>query len=514
MKRKYSLILPVMLLVGCASNTTSTATTTEESSIQFGEKITISGNGLSVKDNTVTISRPGTYVVSGESDEGKIVVDSQVSGDVNIILRNVNLSSSSGPVITVSEADTTYLYIEENTESTLSSTGSDSDEETATILSHDDLYILGSGTLNLTAEEDAIHANDSLYIEESKLNIQSGDEGIQCNDYISLDSTTITITTKDGAQTSSSTFPSDMDFSDDEYNAKGIKCDGDIEVVDSSITVNSEDDALHSNSNITITNSTLNLKSSDDGIHADESLTINSGNITVEQSYEGLEAKEITINDGEISITSSDDGINTADGSYTGNDMQSDGSVLTIHGGTIIINAEGDGVDMNGDGLMDGGTLTVYGPSSGADGALDYNGTFTVNGGTILAGGSSEMAVMPSSDSSVNCMMLDASGTVTVKDSEGNVVFTYASDKQYQNLVIASDQLETNQTYTIENGTETTEVTISSNQTNLSSKSNNPMSGGDKQGGPGGQGGGNMPQGPGNNEQMNPNQPQSGEKEA
>ncbi len=482
MNKKKGIVFCTMLLLGCSSTTSSNTTNTEESTIVFGEETTISGNGLSLKDNIVTISKPGTYIVSGSSDEGKIVVDSQVSGDVKIILENVELSSSSGPVITVTEADKTYLILEDGTESTLSSTGSDSDEETATILSHDDLYIEGNGTLNITSEEDAIHANDSLYIQESTLLIQSGDEGIQCNDYISLDSTNITITTKDGAQTSTA-FQMNM-TEDDEYNAKGIKCDGDIEVVDSTINVNSEDDALHSNSNITITNSTLDLKSSDDGVHADGTLTINSGTITVEQSYEGLEAQTITINDGNISITSSDDGINTADSSYTGNDMQSDGSQLNIHGGTIVVNAEGDGVDMNGDGLMDGGTLTIYGPTSGADSALDYNGTFTVNGGTIVAGGSSEMAVMPSSESSINCLMLDASGTVNVLDQEGNVLLTYTSDKQYQNLVICSELLETNQTYTIENGTVTSEVTITSNQTNLSTKSNSPMGDGGMQGGP------------------------------
>ncbi len=482
MNKKIGIVFCTMLLLGCSSTTSSNTTNTEESTIVFGEETTISGNGLSLKDNIVTISKPGTYIVSGSSDEGKIVVDSQVSGDVKIILENVELSSSSGPVITVTEADKTYLILEDGTESTLSSTGSDSDEETATILSHDDLYIEGNGTLNITSEEDAIHANDSLYIQESTLLIQSGDEGIQCNDYISLDSTNITITTKDGAQTSTA-FQMNM-TEDDKYNAKGIKCDGDIEAVDSTVNVNSEDDALHSNSNITITNSTLDLKSSDDGVHADGTLTINSGTITVEQSYEGLEAQTITINDGNISITSSDDGINTADSSYTGNDMQSDGSQLNIHGGTIVVNAEGDGVDMNGDGLMDGGTLTIFGPTSGADGALDYNGTFTVNGGTIIAGGSSEMAVMPSSESSINCLMLDASETVNVLDQEGNVLLTYTSDKQYQNLVICSELLETNQTYIIEKGTEKSEVTITSNQTNLSTKSNSPMGDGGMQGGP------------------------------
>lgn len=182
-------------------------------------------------------------------------------------------------------------------------------------------------------------------------------------------------------------------------------------------------------------------------------------------SYEGLEAKELIINDGNISITSSNDGINTIDSSFTGNNMKSDESMLTINGGNIIVNAQGDGIDMNGNGEMNDGSLTIYGPTSGGDGAIDYAGIFNVNGGTLLAGGSSMMALLPSGTSKVSSLMIDASNDTQIQDEEGNVVFTYSSEKSYENLVVASNKLETGKTYTIiQGGIEVSTVTITSLQ--------------------------------------------------
>ena len=228
----------------------------------------------------------------------------------------------------------------------------------------------------------------------------------------------------------------------------------DIHIVSGTITVNSADDAIHSNGNVTIEDGTISLQASDDGIHAEDTLTINNGTIDISMSYEGLEAKNIVINDGVISIVSSDDGINSTDASYTGNDMQSDSSLLTINGGKITIDATGDGE-------MNGGTLSIYGPENGGNGAIDYAGTFNVNGGTLLASGASNMAQMPSSSSAINAVMLSVSGKVSALDSAGNTIVSFASNKSYDNLVIASEDFKTNETYTIcVDGEATSTVTI------------------------------------------------------
>lgn len=520
MKKACILCCACLLLAGCtkaetASSTNETAAvntsydTSDASAITFNEdSAEISGNGLSTTSDTVTISQPGTYVVTGTSSVYTIDVNVNSDGDVKIILQDVSLTSDSGPVITVSEASQTYIITE--SDSSLTSSGEDSEGETAVIMSHDDLIISGSGVLTLNGEEDGIKANDTCVIDEADLNITVTDDGINVNDALEITDSSVTVTSNggytNGEKTNMTGFEGEMpsgnpmggsfmdesneESEDDDTKAKGIKSDGTITISSSMINVDASDDALHSNDSITIESGTLSLSSGDDGIHADNTLTINDGVITISNSYEGLEAKYITINNGTIDITSSDDGINSADGDYTGNEMSADESYLTINGGTITISAEGDGIDMNGSGEMNGGTVTIYGPSNGANGALDFAGTFNVNGGTLLAGGAAGMQQSPSESSTIYSIVTDASGSIEVKDSDGNTIASYTSDKSYQNLVISSESFKEGETYTIyEDGSEVQSVTISSIITDVSTNS------GMNQGGGMGQPGGNPPDG-------------------
>jgi hypothetical protein len=159
----------------------------------------------------------------------------------------------------------------------------------------------------------------------------------------------------------------------------------------------------------------------DDGMHADAALTINGGAVTIPTSYEGLESAVITINAGDINVTSSDDGINVAGGTDGSGGMAGPGRggrgqggpgaqssetftytgsyYLYINGGTITVNAGGDGLDANGAIEMTGGLVVVNGPTEQMNGALDYDGTFNISGGTLIAVGSAGMAQAPSAGS-------------------------------------------------------------------------------------------------------------------
>lgn len=267
---------------------------------------------------------------------------------------------------------------------------------------------------------------------------------------------------------------SESDTSDsDSASTKGIKADGRLYINGGTFTINSADDSVHSNSAVTINDGTYTLTTGDDGVHSGEAVEINGGTITISESYEGLEGLTVTINDGDIDITSSDDGINAAGGTEEmgfggmGNDSTEDTSTdemwMEINGGYIHVLAGGDGIDSNGDITVNGGEVYIDGPSDNGNSAIDYGDRSAcyVNGGTVVAIGSSGMAedISDDSDQQVMLVKLDSqkeAGEVTLTDSDGNEIITYTALKAYDCVIISTKDLEAGQTYTLTtSGTQT-----------------------------------------------------------
>ena len=267
---------------------------------------------------------------------------------------------------------------------------------------------------------------------------------------------------------------SERDTSDsDSASTKGIKADGRLYINGGTFTINSADDSVHSNSAVTINDGTYTLTTGDDGVHSGEAVEINGGTITKSESNEGLHGLTVTINDGDIDITSSDDGINAAGGTEEmgfggmGNDSTEDTSTdemwMEINGGYIHVLAGGDGIDSNGDITVNGGEVYIDGPSDNGNSAIDYGDRSAcyINGGTVVAIGSSGMAedISDDSDQQVMLVKLDSqkeAGEVTLTDSDGNEIITYTALKSYDCVIISTKDLEAGQTYTLTtSGTQT-----------------------------------------------------------
>ena len=260
-------------------------------------------------------------------------------------------------------------------------------------------------------------------------------------------------------------------------SAKGLKAGGDIKISNATITADTSDDSIHSNSNVTIESGTFNLKSGDDGIHADTSTVINNGNIVIEKSYEGIEGSNVTINGGTIELTASDDGINSAGGSDSSsmggrmgqNSFTENSDIyIKITGGKVTVDASGDGLDSNSNLIIEGGEIYVNGPTNDGDGALDYDGTATISGGTFVAVGSSGMA-QGFSDSSTQCSILynlssshSAGEKITLADSSGNEIISYTSTKQFSSVVISSAKITKSGAYKLTVGSESYDIEMSS----------------------------------------------------
>lgn len=215
------------------------------------------------------------------------------------------------------------------------------------------------------------------------------------------------------------------------------------------VKINSSDDAIHTNSgNVLIKGGTLDLTTLDDGIHADELVKIDGGEITVNGSYEGIEGAYVEIGGGTIHITASDDGINAA------SDDESVNEHIIISGGTITVDASGDGLDSNGTIYVTGGTLIVYGPTTGADTGLDADGGILIDGGNVFVASSKEMIEIPASNSKSNVLVygvntVQAGSEIILTNADGGEMVRITLKKQAQAIILSTPELATNGTYSL-----------------------------------------------------------------
>ena len=232
----------------------------------------------------------------------------------------------------------------------------------------------------------------------------------------------------------------------------------------------------------------MNVSAGDDGIHADRELIIDGGDVHINRAYEGLEAQVVTINNGDISLTTNDDGINAGGGADQSsqnrpgaNPLSADENcILNINGGNLYINSAGDGVDSNGWLYFNGGTTLVDGPTNNGNGALDSGMGIIMNGGEVLAVGSSGMAETLGNTSSINNISIyldtaqSANATLTITDSEDNIIVEHTSAKQFSHIAYGSPALQFGQTYTLYLDNEKiAEFTISNITTIVGEKQNN-----------------------------------------
>lgn len=455
---------------------------------------------LDNESGTVEITAYGVYILTGTL-EGNINVNTDEN--VKIILKNASITSDNGPAIYIENAKNVYLEVEDTNEITDSSSYSNYNEGVdSTIYSHDDLILFGTGSLTVNtnyadgissaddlkflsgsytidSKDDAIKGKDSVVIKEGTYVINSQGDAIKATEvedttkgYILIEGGTFTINSVlDGLQAETKILINGGTFdittgggssvASTIESAKAIKATSNIVISDGTFKINSSDDALHSNDSISIKGGTYTISSGDDGIHADTALVIDDGTIDIKKSYEGLEASNITINKGNISVVASDDGINVAGGADSSSTSGRPGEnnftttsncTLTISGGYVYVNSVGDGLDSNGAIVMNGGTVIVDGPTDNGNGSLDYDSSFTMNGGFLVAAGSSGMAQNISSGTSYGVMINFSSQMAanTIINIDG--IITYSPAKSFSSIVIVSPDFKKDSSYTVSYG--------------------------------------------------------------
>ena len=432
----------------------------------------ISGSGAKAEDNTITISEEGTYILTGSLLSGQIIVDAADDAKIQMVLNDADITNETSAAIYVKNADKVFITTASGSENSLSVTGEfvaiDDNNIDGAIFAKSDLTLNGAGSLTIVSKYG---------------------HGIVSKDDLAVTSGTYVITAA----------------------KQGLSGKDSVRIADGTFTIEAGTDGIHSENEddttlgfVYISGGTITIAAGDDGIHAEPYVSILGGTISISESYEGIEGLAIDISGGDISVVSSDDGLNAAGGKDQSGGMggggmgATDGAYIDISGGTLSIDASGDGIDSNGDLTVSGGMTTVSGPTDSGNGTIDYAGTASVTGGTLLGAGSSGMAEGFGENSTQGSILYNLTSTqqagtkVSLKDADGNVIAEFTPVKQFQSVNISVPALVSGSTYTLVVGSEEYSVELSSIAYSNGGGMTDKMGGG---GQGGGMGGGQQPQG-------------------
>ena len=291
----------------------------------------------------ITITAAGVYVLTGSARDVTVYVEAGKEDKVQLVLDGLTLTNGDSPAIYVKSAD--KVFVTTSADSSLSVTGSfQADGDTkldGVIFSKSDLTLNGTAALTISSTKNGVVGKDDLKITGGTYTISAKSKAIEANDSIRV-------------------------------------ADGALNLTAGTDGLHAENDDDTSKGYVYIGGGAISINAGDDGIHATTVVQVDDGTIAI-IAAEGIEATYVQLNGGTVSVSAKDDGINAAQKSASYR------ATVEINGGdiTVVMGAgDTDGVDSNGDIIVNGGTIDLTGNST-----FDYDGSAQYNGGTIIANG-------------------------------------------------------------------------------------------------------------------------------
>ena len=356
------------------------------------------------------------------------------------IADNTTASSASSDTGSESSSSASPDADSENNSST-----SDADSTSTKGIKSDGALYVNGGTFTINSADDSFHSNSDATINDGTYTISSGDDGIHADSALLVNGGTITVT--------------------ESYEGlEGL--------------------------NITINDGKIDITASDDGMNAAGGNDASGFGGRGGDGFKGMQAPDAAQKSDDTSDNTSD---NTQKPNDTSDTAQTTGNItvaaqksdntsvasqdtdtasddemcMVINGGYVHVLAGGDGLDSNGDLTINGGEVYVDGPSDNGNSAIDYGekSSFYINGGTVVAVGSSGMAEDVSSDSKQQAafVKLDSqadAGDVILKDADGNEIISYTVQKKYDCVIISTADLQAGQTYILSASGNESEVSL------------------------------------------------------
>lgn len=355
-KMAITFLLTAGLLSGCAvpaagqvASAVQTVSTTAASAVNYeGAKITFtnsaitadSNDGLEIDGTNLTVTKSGTYLLSGKCANGSVKVKKGTTG-VTLVLQGLSLTCEDTAPLVCGKSTEVTIVARANTENTLADTENNNEE------------------------------NGNTQAENAVIKCKDGSQVILCG----TGSLTIQANAKNGIHSGATT---------QEEGEAGLT------IRELTLNIGAANDAVNAEAALNVESGNLSISAGDDALHCDNTLSIGADNtqgptIAISDCNEGLEGAAVNVFSGEVNIVSTDDCINAANPDLSGFDYQ-----LNISGGSITAYTHtGDGFDSNGDITISGGTVAVWSANTADNSPLDADGTVTISGGTVLAAGGS-----------------------------------------------------------------------------------------------------------------------------
>lgn len=475
------LIIPTY---GCAASDADSDAWKQNTGTINLSSLTCSGNGISVDGKKINITSGGDFEVSGTLDGGMIYINSEEK--VKLRLSGASITSTDGPAIYFDNAKKALITITENTENYLTDSATYSMEDAdATLFSNDDLEIKGSGKLTVSGVfQHGIAGDDDVVIENGDITINSVEHCIKANDLLSVSGGNITCVSETG---------------------KGMKAELDLVVDNGDINITSkESEGIESKGTLTINGGNISINAKDDGINtgnadSEENMTaqkdrvagsdgeMSRGERVPMPKVEMTHGERVPMPDGEMprgeripmpngemprgETPPMPDGTGDAEnpapetrknirGGFGGfgrmDEETAKAHALTINGGNIYMNINGDGIDSNGYLTINGGTIVIDGPTNAGNGPIDSDGAMTIKGGNIIMASSQGMIQLPQGDDNLNFMRVsfaeikDANTKIAVKEKQsGEIIAEHSPAVSYHSFIIANEGLKSDAEYEI-----------------------------------------------------------------
>ena len=472
---------------------------------------TVTGQGASFSAQTLTITQGGTYVLTGSGKNIKLVVEAADTDQVHLVFQNLTLEGE-GTLLQVNKAQEVVISLTEGSQNALTESQTSDDEEVkATIHSQVPLTLNGTGNLTLTAlTKNALEVEDDLKVLGGTYTVKAANHGFKAEGALAIEAATLSIEAgKDGlhAEQDETTERANISLNPTQLSIAatedGVDAGNELTIKGGTITVSQSEEGLEARV-IRQLGGDVTIKSSDDGVNAsagssgkttdtsatskttDASATSNSADTsssasqaTTDSATASTSASQATA---DPAATSQVDQANKdknatppsppagqappqgvqppqngqgPGGMPPGGQEESDPSLqIILEGGTLTIDAEGDGIDSNGTVSISGGSLVVNGSVQGGNGPLDAAGDITITGGTVWALGTSDMLqgfAQGSTQASITANIAGTAGqTLIILDANGKEVARQTASKDFQAVIMSSADLVDGQTYTIQ----------------------------------------------------------------